>query len=383
MHLFVQQVNFDLLRVLSGPGMDYIREMKFCVHIFHFDRRRSIHTFTITAILSLMSVAGRAQQRWTKEKSELIATSSDFKQCHASTILEYAPGKMMAAWFGGTGEGNNDVTIWLTGYADARWSKPVSIANGVDSNGTQYPCWNPVLFLDQSDKIHLYYKVGPNPRKWWGMEIVSTDKGKTWSAPVRLPSPFLGPIRNKPIQLADGTILSPSSVETDNKWTAHIERSTDGGKKWEFIPIDHASVFEVIQPTILQYTNGDLQALFRSKQGTIAQSWSKDKGKTWTALTKTSLQNPNSGIDAVSLKDGSQLLVYNPDVPGKEWSNGRAKLNVAISKDGMTWKEILILENGTKEEYSYPAVIQTQDNKVHILYTYDRRNIRHIILQSR
>ncbi len=78
-----------------------------------------------------------------------------------------------------------------------------------------------------------------------------------------------------------------------------------------------------------------------------------------------------------------RILVYNPTTSGKEWSNGRAKLNVAMSKDGKQWTEIAVLENGTSEEYSYPAVIQASDGKVHITYTYNRRNVKHVVLEVR
>jgi alpha-L-fucosidase len=82
------------------------------------------------------------------------------------------------------------------------------------------------------------------------------------------------------------------------------------------------------------------------------------------------------------LKNGLQLIVYNPDLPGKDWFNGRSRLRVAASRDGVQWEDILVLEDGTKEEFSYPAIIQTRDGLVHITYTYDRKNIKHVVLQE-
>ncbi len=125
-----------------------------------------------------------------------------------------------------------------------------------------------------------------------------------------------------------------------------------------------------------------MQILCRSKQGNVIQSWSNDDGKTWSALSKTTLPNPNSGIDAVTLKDGLQLIVYNPDAPGKEWSNGRSKLRMAMSTDGENWQDVMELEHGTTEEYSYPAIIQTPDGLIHITYTYDRKNIKHVVIRE-
>jgi alpha-L-fucosidase len=119
--------------------------------------------------------------------------------------------------------------------------------------------------------------------------------------------------------------------------------------------------------------------LCRSKSNAIVQAFSEDDGNNWGILTKTELQNPNSGIDAVTLKDGLYLLVYNPTIQGRD---DRAKLNVAISKNGIKWNDAFILESEDKGEFSYPAVIQTADGRIHITYTYNRVNIKHVVLEE-
>ncbi len=322
------------------------------------------------------------QAAWKKIKEEMIVAAPPFKQCHASTIVAVSSKKMLAAWFGGSGEGNKDVCIWLAENNHEKWTAPVIVATGVINDTLRYPAWNPVLFKANNGNLFLFYKVGPSPQQWWGMAMTSGNEGKTWSAPERLQDGLLGPIKNKPIQLKDGTILAGSSIETKYKWQVHIERSENNGRTWKAIPVDNDSPLDAIQPSIVQYGDGRLQILCRSKQGAVVQAWSDDEGKTWSKLSKTKLPNPNSGTDAVTLTDGQQMIVYNPDLPGKEWYDGRAKLYVAISGDGINWKDIIELENGTKEEFSYPAVIQTKDGKVHITYTFDRKNIKHVVLEK-
>ncbi len=54
-------------------------------------------------------------------------------------------------------------------------------------------------------------------------------------------------------------------------------------------------------------------------------------------------------------------------------------LNVAVSENGRDWSAALVLER-SKGEYSYPAVIQTDDGLVHITYTWQRRRVRHVVL---
>jgi len=263
---------------------------------------------------------------------------------------------------------------------------PVEVVNGVQNKKKRYPTWNPVLFQPVDGPLMLFYKVGPDPRTWWGMITRSEDEGLTWSLPVKMgegPSDhLLGPIKNKPVQLKDGTILAPSSSETRDKWRVHFELSRDLGQTWEVVgPINDGVEFDAIQPSILFYPDQKLQVLCRTKQGVISQSWSEDQGRSWSPMKATILPNPNSGTDAVTLKDGRQILVYNHILPTETWGS-RAKLNVAISEDGINWSAAAILEDDPDpdSEYSYPAVIQSRDGKIHITYTWNRRMIKHVVI---
>jgi predicted neuraminidase len=318
---------------------------------------------------------------------EFINEHAPYPQCHASTIAEVAPGKLVAAWFGGTRERAKDVGIWVARQEDGRWLDAVEVANGLQPNGEREPTWNPVLFQPPKAPLVLFYKVGPSPSQWWGMMMTSDDGAKTWSPPRRLPDGILGPIKNKPVALPDGAWLAPSSVEgTSTGWRVHFELTRDVGRTWEIIgPVDKGrdKGIDAIQPSVLFLGEGRLLALCRTRNGIIASTSSKDGGKIWSALESIGLPNPNSGTDAVTLADGRQLLVYNhsappPDRPTK---GVRYPLDVAISADGIAWKHVLTLEAEPCENgYAYPAVIQTRDGLVHITYTWDRKRIKHAVL---
>lgn len=308
-------------------------------------------------------------------------------ECHASTIEE-VPSGLVAAWFGGTYERHPDVGIWVSRNEGSGWSTPVEVADGIQSDTLRYPCWNPVLFQPKEGPLMLFYKVGPSPREWWGMLITSHDEGRSWSEPEKMGEgplgDLLGPIKNKPIQLADGTILCPTSteeeVDDDIFWKVHFERSSDMGKTWEVIgPINDGKEFDAIQPSILTYPDGRMQILCRTRQQVVSQSWSTDGGDTWSPMTATELPNPNSGTDAVTLQDGRQLLVYNHTIRDGEFPAGRDMLNVAISTNGEDWTPVMTLER-QDGEYSYPAVIQAADGKVHITYTYQRLGVKHVVV---
>lgn len=305
-------------------------------------------------------------------RGEFIFETAPFASCHASTIIETKNG-FVAAWFGGTREGNPDVGIWLSRRIDGHWLAPVEVANGVEADGKRFACFNPVLVQVAGGPLQLYYKVGGHPRGWWGYRKTSRDNGTTWSAAERLPEPLIGPVKNKPVLLSDGTLLSGSSTEYDG-WRAHFERSTDGGKTWQFFgPVNDGKEIGAIQPSILFLGGDHLLAIGRTKQSRLFQIDSFDNGKTWGHMTLGQLPNPNSGTDAVTLKDGRHLLVYN------HTTKGRSPLNVAVSQDGVHWQAALVLEN-EPGEYSYPAVIQTADGLVHTVYTWKRQRIKHVII---
>jgi predicted neuraminidase len=328
-------------------------------------------TALIAMCLGPLAVADEPNASSAILRREFIYETAPFPSCHASTIAETHEG-LVAAWFGGTDEGKPDVGIWLARSEGKAWSKPVEVARW-EQDGERFPCWNPVLFQVKGGPLLLFYKAGPSPSTWWGMLMTSDDAGKTWSASRRLPEGILGPIKNKPIARPDGSILCPSSSE-DKGWRVHFERTADLGKSWERIgPINDGVSFSAIQPSLLTYPDGRLQALCRTRQKSIVESWSSDGGKTWSPLAATSLPNPNSGTDAVTLADGRQLLVYN------HTAKGRSPLNVAVSADGKTWRAALVLED-QPGEYSYPAVIQTADGLVHITYTWKRQRIRHVVV---
>lgn len=317
-------------------------------------------------------------------QAEIINSHAPYPECHASTIVELTSGSLAAAWFGGTKERNPDVGIWFARNEDGLWRDAVEVANGIQSRGPRLPTWNPVLFQAPGGPLILFYKVGPSPSQWWGMVMDSRDGGKTWSKPRKLPEGILGPVKNKPVVLKDGAWLSASSTEGNpDGWRVHFELSRDAGATWEKIgPVEKGPAFDAIQPSVLFYADGALQALSRTKQGVVAQTWSRDGGHTWSALTATGLPNPNSGTDAVTLADGRQLIVYNHSAHrALEAKGNRYPLDLAISTDGLAWKHVLTLESEpVPSGYAYPAIIQARDGRVHVTYTFNRKAIKHVVL---
>lgn len=316
-------------------------------------------------------------------------------ECHASTIVDTSDG-LVAAWFGGLHENHPEVGIWVARHDGSQWSAPIEVVDGSEGEKQEYACWNPVLFQPRGGPLWLFYKVGVSPKMWWGMATTSPDNGRTWSKPWRLGTSsklfaqnqnLLGPVKNKPLQLADGSVICPSSTENEG-WRVHFETSSDIERlpeaTWQVVgPLQAGEQLDAIQPSLLTHAGGRLQIVCRTRQGVLGTSWSSDAGKSWGPMQSLALPNPNSGTDAVTLTDGRQLLVYNHS-RRTLLANGRQILNVAISSDGEQWEPLMSLENeGDAAGYSYPAVIQAADGRVHITYTWRRKAIKHVVLDPK
>ena len=326
-------------------------------------------------------------------RAEFVFEQAPFASCHASTLVQLRDGTLMAAWFGGTEEGAKDVAIWGARRSkEGVWSAPVELARAPGQ-----PCWNPVLFYTRDGVLQLYYKFGPSPMTWTAARRTSRDDGRTWSAIERLPAGLVGPVRAKPLVLADGTIVSGSSVESYRSWAVWIERSTDNGATWAKIgplTVDRSAPRRniassgpaqvpgtnewdftdgLIQPSVIALGGRHLRLYARatSSIGRICVSDSQDGGLTWSAVETTELPNPNSGIDAVPLRDGRLVMIYN------HTERGRTPLNLAVSRNGVKWTMFHTLES-EPGEYSYPNVIQGADGDLHIAYTWKRLRIRYV-----
>jgi predicted neuraminidase len=316
---------------------------------------------------------------------EFIYNEAPFPQCHASTLAETDRG-LVAAWFGGTKEKDPDVGIWSSYFDGGEWSKPVEWANGVQHKGKRHPCWNPVLWQAPGDGLtYLFFKVGPDPKTWWGEVMVSYDRGRSFRERRRLPEGIDGPVRGKPIQLPDGTLLCPSSTEHNNDWRFHFEVLTkldkpELGPSWQrFEP--ETQPYQVIQPTLLTLADGSLRSLYRSKNKRIIANRSTDGGRTWSELEETNLPNNNSGVEALTLADGRHLLLYNHLGGDREDGWGKRNvLNLAVSRDGLEWEAVAFVEKEEKGEFSYPAMIQAKDGLVHMTYTWNRQKVKHVVV---
>jgi len=358
----------------------------------------------------------------------VIEPTTRFPRCHAGTICELPNGDMLAACYAGSAEGAPDSVILgarLPSGTD-HWQAPriwVDVAN--------HAAGNPRLFIGPDSAVWLIAPI--NYGHWCdgGTRMFfkrSFDNGQTWSDLEILTTRrrILG--KNKPLFIPPAIWILP--VEYEGVGDVAFFRTANHGRSWKVIDCPGEGAY-LDQPTLVQLSDGSLLAYMRSWEGYIYEARSNDLGNTWSTPTPTTLLNPNSGIDMVRLRSGRLVLLYNPvglgaigdltvsrsggqsvierydlrvlnrqgdlelarmngvAIPEDEWEadgllrwGPRTPLVVGVSDDeGASWRTAFVLEDAPGE-YSYPAVIQSADGAVHILYTHQRTRMKHVRLEE-
>lgn len=308
---------------------------------------------------------------------EFVFTDALTPECHASTLLQLRDGGILAAWFAGSKESHDDVTIYAAARRNGRWSVPRRI-----TAGRAQAQWNPVLFRLTDGRIALFYKEGNPPIAEWRTFVqYSSDEGENWTEAQELVpgdvSGGRGPVKDKPIRLSNGWIAAGGSTER-GPWRPFADISKDDGATFEKHPIPvegpDADRVNLIQPTLWEYPEGVLHAFMRSNCGRIYRSESADGGESWTPAVPTVLLNNNSGIDLTETADGKIALLCNP--VAEDWGK-RSPISLFVSADhGETFERILDIECADDGELSYPAVI-ADGEKIRFTYTWKRKRIRY------
>lgn len=381
--------------------------------------------FPTVASILLITTTLHGQQ---EPENELIFPLQE-KHVHSSSIVELPNGDLLTCWFEGSGERTaNDVVINGSRLrkGETKWSDSFIMA---DSPGQ--PDCNPILFLNNSDKLFLVWIVVQANRwetsilkvktttdydddgvpKWEWQDVILMKPGVEFEERVREQFEKYGRkdlawaeyalpyeemlveaakdprkretgwmTRTHPTVLKNGNILLP--LYSDGFNFGLIAISEDDGETWESsLPIVGRGLN---QPSLVVRNDGSIDAYMRDdgdEPGRILISHSEDEGYSWSYAQKSELPNPGASVEVINLKSGNWLLVYN-DV-----EDGRYSLAATVSDDeGKSWKWKRKLENIKGGSFSYPSVIQAHDGRIHITYSYhltgEKKSIKHIAFEE-
>jgi predicted neuraminidase len=337
------------------------------------------NTMILTWILLIAAIAGPQAWQGDVVTERVFGAELPGPYKHPAAITELANGDLFLAYYGGTGEyaaDSQDFGARLP-KGSKKWTTPLAIRPR-----PKEPEGNPVVWQAPDGVIWLFSVVRPG-ETWSSSRIVartSTDNAHTWSQPTYLTKEAGTMVRGKPIVLADGDYLLPVYIETGHDTekvgpdtSSFFLRYNPKTKKWSESTRIRSRIGN-LQPAVAELNKNDLIAFCRRggdyeprKDGFIVRSESHDGGKTWSEGLDTDFPNPNAAVDVVKLHNGHLILVFNDSF------NQRTPLTVALSLDGgktFKYRRNIAIEN---KDFAYPFAIQTKDDKIHIVYTTDRR----------
>ncbi len=309
--------------------------------------------------------------------SELIPES--LPVAHASSLDALPDGKLIAFWFAGSREGATDVKIWQSVYDGKKWGSVTDVVSpnqtANDTKRFTKKVGNPVVYRSINGILHLFI-VSVGIGGWSGSGLnhyMSHDNGKTWGRGERL---ILSPIlnistlaRTSAVTLSDGGFYLPVYHEFIRKYPEMLRFDRDGN----FMSQTRLNSYTgLLQPSILPLSNLKAYAYLRTHRkydNHLYYEVTKDGGITWSEPKPTNLSNENSSIVVAQVDKNKYLMVHNP--------SKRDKLSLAISNDGVKWTEVYSLEDTIGNEFSYPS-IQVHGDIVDIIYTWKRKNIKHV-----
>ena len=306
---------------------------------------------------------------------------------HASSLAELADGRVTVAWYVGSRESAPDVEIWFSTRDAQGWSSPRVVATRADTTAalgaSVRKLGNPVLYADEK-RLHLWY-VSVAVGGWSGSSInhkVSDDGGRNWSIAEKLTtSPFfnLGTlVRAPPVALADGGLGLPVYHELfghRGEWL----RISESGRILAKARL--TSPAPGLQPAVAVIDDRRGLALLRSsdgRDGKVMADVTADGGASWQRSASLPVDNRDSSVALLRLRSGRLLLAANP-------GRGRNLLQLFVSaNDGQSWQAGRVIENDPDEaaEYSYPALLQTRDGRIHLSFTFRRQTIAHAVLSE-
>ena len=311
---------------------------------------------------------------------------------HAASLIALKDGAIRAFWFAGSREGAPDVVINTAVYdpKGLRWSAPTVVMDRVSAEKglSRYiaKLGNPVPSRMADGRIQLFF-VTVSIGGWAGSSIstvISDDEGLTWGQPQRLiSSPLINLstlVKSPALHFEDGRLGLPAYHE----WI---------GRFGEFLRIEAGQVIDkrrmssgrgAIQPVVFVDGEQEASAFFRQTRSSsqvkqIPVSETKNAGQAWTVAADLEILNPNSALAALTLANGTRLMVLN------NIEAGRYRLVMVMRESNSPkWKVIEVLEddeslpNDQRREFSYPYLISANGEDAHLAYTWDRKKIRHV-----
>ena len=201
----------------------------------------------------------------------------------------------------------------------------------------------------------------------------STDKGKSWNGPFRLPDFGHHGIAARTDYLVNGkhdlTLFLTAAKTNKREGRVICVRTRDGGKTWTqegLVGPEPQGDDYAIMPSSVRLSATEILTAVRHRNF-IDSYRSTDDGKTWSFVNKPAPDTGRGNPPAlIRLKDGRLAITYGyRAVP----YGIRARLS---SDKGATWGEELILRKDAGAwDLGYPRTVQRPDGRIVTIYYYN------------
>lgn len=311
-------------------------------------------------------------------RQDVAAPDPAVRRVHSASLGQAPNGDLLTVYYGGTNEGSADQALYLSRLAAGKrtWSKPeVVFDEAGKADG------NPILWSDGKRLYLFFVTIMGHGWEQAGIRLVtSDDSGRTWSAPSWIREEWGWMTGTNAIRMSNGEVLLP--IYDEDAFSSGFYVFSPDMSSWKAYPEEHGSWIRTpkgsIQPTVVEVEPGRLIAYMRTGDGAIHRSESKDFARTWSAPVAEPIGNPNSRVAALKLDSGKLVLAYNP------WVEHRSPMRLSLSPDkGRTWENTVDVEAQSGPQFTYPLLTQTRDGFVHMVYSYNRNNIRHVVFNER
>ena len=335
---------------------------------------------------------GAAASRLSPQSRGYLPMPANTPSAHASSLLAMPPNHrcaLMAFWFAGQRESAPNVQIAHSCFerATQQWSPARFVVNrfefGKQLGHGLRRLGNPVSWLDQDGKIHLFVVA----TGWGGwaagriLQVRQNDDGRdvsglSFASPKIVPLSWLWNtsylVRGAPMPLADGGMMLPVYFELGIKYPVALRFDAQGGFKGmtRISKLGHA-----LQPNLVALTPSRWLALMRDNRidGHVAIAQTDNAGQDWQDVPQTRLINPDTSVAALALAPNYLLMAHNSS------PRSRQVLDLSESRNGVDWTLVLNLARGDKNgeisaEFSYPSIAWA-DGSLWVAYTENRTRI--------
>lgn len=298
-------------------------------------------------------------------KHYLVPSQERYPMSHAPYLAQLGSGRVMVVWFSGSREWAKDVHLLAATYcADTgKWEPITDLVAEVG-----YSVGNCVAQIDNMGALNLWYV---RTKGYWHegeiVHMVWPDLKLGFSSKTVLALAQGWLVRGRPIFRGSLAYMPVYNEKSNESAIYNLDLTTGEGKLSEFMEAEGG----LIHPTLIDVKGDEFRCFMRNPRSPnrIHFAYSMDRGLTWSRPFATTLPNPNSGIDVVSLPDSRLLCVYNDS------EKNRYPLSLAVSESGgMDWRKIGDLER-EEAEFSYPSMLRRGED-VYLAYTYKRESIK-------